>query len=217
MINLKTQKEIVYLRLKEDILNRKWQPGDKLVERKIGKELGVSRMPVREAFNRLHKDGLVEHVPQWGVYVKKLSKKEILEMYEVREMLDGLAARLLAARAEKKEIDILKNIIKKMEKALALENFSDLNKFDNEFHHFIICASRNEKLIDIASMCQVSVHRLHNAENSVSPTQEKNLDEHRQICKCIELKDEEEAEKVARQHLKNAKQNAEKCFGKYNP
>ena len=89
-------KEAVYQRLKESIIRGEISPGSKLVETQISQKLGVSRTPLREAISRLGQEGLLEVVPRHGTFVRKQSVNEILESLEIREALEGLAARLAA-------------------------------------------------------------------------------------------------------------------------
>lgn len=87
-----------YHAIRERVANGQWPPGMRLVNRKLGVELGVSMVPVREALNRLASEGLVEHVPGAGAFVRRLDRKQIVQLYELREQLECFAAREAAAR-----------------------------------------------------------------------------------------------------------------------
>jgi len=87
-----------YHAIRERVASGHWAPGTRLVNRKLGAELGVSMVPVREALNRLASEGLVEHVPGGGAYVRRLDRKQIVQLYALREQLECFAAREAAAR-----------------------------------------------------------------------------------------------------------------------
>lgn len=87
-----------YHAIRERVASGHWAPGTRLVNRKLGAELGVSMVPVREALNRLASEGLVEHVPGAGAYVRRLDRKQIVQLYALREQLECFAAREAAVR-----------------------------------------------------------------------------------------------------------------------
>jgi len=219
-VELVTQKEMAYQQIKENILNSKWSPGTKLVERQLSEEFGVSRTPIREAFNQLEKEGLVEQVPKWGVFVKELNEQEILEMYEVREALEGLATRLSALRATENDIGKMKRAISKMELALGEEAEEEDGKAydlaDNEFHAFLVTASHNKKLIELASMCHMHVEDLPRELDKKSSRDEHRrlLKEHRNILDCIVSGNAVLAEELVLKHIAKARKNAEILFKK---
>ena len=88
----------VFRTLSEQILSGKYQTGDELREVTVGKELGVSRTPVREAFRKLELEGLVTSIPNKGTYVNGISRDDVQDIYMIRSRLEGLAARLATRR-----------------------------------------------------------------------------------------------------------------------
>ncbi len=110
----------VYAALKEMIANHRFQPGARLNVEKISKELEVSRTPVWEAVRRLQQEGLLENIPYRGVFMVEMTLERALELYQVREALEGLAARLAALYANEKILEkmeeTLENQIKVIEK-----------------------------------------------------------------------------------------------------
>ncbi len=83
----------IYEILKDQIINEELAPGERLLDDKLASSFGVSRTPVREALTRLTSEGLVEITPRSGIYVKKLTRKDVEEIYKIRKVLEGLAAR----------------------------------------------------------------------------------------------------------------------------
>ncbi len=102
--------QAVYEHIREGIITGEFQPGMRLVNRTLGKELGVSPVPVREALHRLVSDGVVEQIPGAGTYVRKLTKQDFIDLYAIRELLEGFAAALAAVHARPDQIAELKAI-----------------------------------------------------------------------------------------------------------
>src|SRR5689334_6479515 len=92
--------EVVRQQITQAIITGVLKPGDKLVEARLGEQLGVSRVPLREAFRRLEQIGLVEKIPNRGTFVSTLNEQDVKELHTVRELHEGLAARLLAERTD---------------------------------------------------------------------------------------------------------------------
>ena len=86
----------VYRELKSMIVDRKLKPGDKILQEKISQEFGVSRTPLMCALKKLEQEKLVQAIPRRGFYVRRFTKEEVLEAFELREILEGLAARRAA-------------------------------------------------------------------------------------------------------------------------
>ena len=100
----------VYQILKKRLSALKYRPGQSLQELEISTELNASRTPVRYAFSKLESEGLVEIIPRKGAFVKYLSVKDAIEMYQVTGVLEGLAARLATELVDLKDLEELENI-----------------------------------------------------------------------------------------------------------
>jgi DNA-binding GntR family transcriptional regulator len=203
---IKTQpnlKEAVYQRLKESIIRGEILPGAKLVETQISRELGVSRTPLREAVNRLAQEGLLEILPRRGTFVRQHSLGEILESLEIREALEGLAARLAARHAAPELIQKMKNCFSGFSPKNVEKSIQEYAQQNVRFHHLVIAASQNRRLIGIIRNLydQMDLVRLHTI---VLPGRaRKSLSEHRRIIRLIERKNGEAAEKLLRLHIRD--------------
>jgi len=100
-----------YEQIRARILNGDIRPGDRLREVELADDLGLSRTPVREAIRRLEQDGIVEHAAHKGAVVRSLDQSSITELYTIREVLEGTAARLAAQHANDAEIDALEAVL----------------------------------------------------------------------------------------------------------
>jgi DNA-binding GntR family transcriptional regulator len=142
----RTKSEIVYESLRKKIISGKYKPYRRLVLSKIAEEFGVSEIPTREAFNLLISEGLLVKTPHSGVVVSGLDMKDLEKVYAVRTVLEGLAARLAARNIEEKELLKLQENNRKMEEAVAKENYEKIVSLNREFHTMVYAASRNEYL-----------------------------------------------------------------------
>jgi DNA-binding GntR family transcriptional regulator len=105
-----SQGEAAYYRLYEAIRAGDFRPGDRLREIEVAKRMALSRTPVREALRKLESDGIVEHRPRLGAVIRTLSPSEVVELYEMRLVLERTAAQMAAKHANGAEIDILNDI-----------------------------------------------------------------------------------------------------------
>ena len=126
----------VFRTLSEQILSGKYQTGDELREVTVGKELGVSRTPVREAFRKLELEGLVTSIPNKGTYVNGISRDDVQDIYMIRSRLEGLAARLATRRITPEQINEMEEMIFLSEFYLKKGMTEQLSNLDGKFHLF---------------------------------------------------------------------------------
>lgn len=147
--NYKPLGEVVFEYLRESILNGDLKPGERLMEISLAEQMGVSRTPVREAIRKLEKEKFVEMIPRKGAYVADLTAKDILDVLEMRIILEGFAAALAAERISEEEMEALIISYDNFEKAVKTEDRAYMLEMDNEFHDHIFKATKNNKLIEI--------------------------------------------------------------------
>lgn len=141
-----TAEEEAYLHLQQALRRGRYKPGDRLIPEEIAAEIGMSRMPVREAFRRLAADGLVTLRPNRGCVVAGLTLDEIYETFEIRSVLEGLAVRLATARMNDETSEELARLLDRMERA-GHAGSGDWVLRHQEFHAFIYNLSGRPKLI----------------------------------------------------------------------
>lgn len=122
-----------------------YPPGARLLEAELAARFGVSRTPVREALRRLETQGVVQHEPRKGAVVAALDYNQIGELYAVREVMEGLAARLAAHHASKPEIALLYDMIESDE---ALSDPFEVSQANKRFHRQLHLSSHNRYLIE---------------------------------------------------------------------
>ncbi len=193
--------------IKGDIL-----PGQKISEPELARNYGISRGPLREAIRRLEGWRLVERKAHVGARVVKLTARELIEIYRVREALEGMACRQAATEMPQDEIDALRVLLDEHESAVEqLDGRSYFQKEgDLDFHYRIVQGSRNGKLLELLGGDLYHLVRMYRYQFSVSSSRPKRaLKEHRQIIDAIEARDPELAEMLMRRHISNARKNIE--------
>ncbi|MFV0333741.1 MAG: GntR family transcriptional regulator [Tropicimonas sp.] len=188
----------VYGRLLDDISTGALLPGDRLREAEIATRLGVSRTPVREAIRLLEADGLVTHAPRVGAIVRRLDYAEVTELYEMRVVLEGTAARLTARVASDVELEELEALNRLLADAGDAAAALSLNR---QFHSTLLHAARNRFL-------HRSMESLHKAMMILGPTTlagaerlEGAVEEHDAILAALRARDAAEAENLMRTHI----------------
>jgi len=187
-------------------------PGTKISEPELARAYGISRGPLREAIRRLEGLRLVELKPHVGARVVQLSVKELIEIYRVREALEGMAARLAAQHMSQQEIDDLRSLLDNHEKTICeLDGLSYFQKEgDLDFHYRIVKGSKNAKMLELLGSDLYHLVRMYRYQFSVSSSRPKRaLKEHRQIVDAIESRDPELAEILMRRHISAARINIE--------
>jgi DNA-binding GntR family transcriptional regulator len=193
--------DLVYAALRNEIRNGQLQPGDRLLEIEIAKRLGVSRTPVREALKRLESDGLVSFGQPRGLTVTKLTHGQILELYAVREVLEGAAARFAAERAAPFEIDSLKQILAQHDDASTPAEAADANR---RLHAAIVAATHNVYLQRMINVLTDALVLLGTTTYTMPGRIASGWKENAKIVACIERRDASAAEEAGRRHIRAA-------------
>lgn len=202
--NYKPLREIVFETLRDTIISGKMGPGERLMEIQLAEEMGVSRTPVREAIRKLELEGFVVMVPRKGAYVAGVSIKDIVDVFEVRAALEGLAARLAAERATEEELDLLERSIVSINEVSDGKNINQTIERDIDFHEALYQASRNQKLIGIITNLKEQLQRYRATSLAVEGRPKDAVDEHKHIVEAISERDGDLAAKLAQEHIENA-------------
>ncbi len=198
--------ELVYRRLREDIIAGRLAPGTRLVELNIAADFGVSRTPVREALKRLTAEKLVLSDPTRGVIVHAPDASEIEDVFVVREALDALAARLAAHRITPSELARLRVIVDAMRRAIRAGRREQVVLANQRFHDVIYAAAGNEMLARVASDLRDFVRRFTTLPFASPDRVEHVLAEHEAILEALAAHDPEAAEAASRRHLEAARE-----------
>lgn len=190
-------------RIRELVLSDDYAPGAALSEVRLAEHFDVSRTPVREALKQLQVEGLVEIRPKVGTFVRQISRREIVEMFEVKEVLEGLAARLMARRGHVPELDLLRANLERSKIATEQGDSAGYAALVHEFHQTIIMGSDNRKLAEhyTGLMNQLAYHRMVLRSVQHPGRLSRSCAEHRRIVELITQKDGIGAELAMRDHV----------------
>jgi len=209
MINLGAQHENldqkVYSILKDMIVERKLLPGQKIPQEKLARDLGISRTPLIGALKFLEQDKLVESIPRRGFFVRLFSKEEMVYIFELREVLEGLAARRAASKVTDSQIVELDSFFKHFAGQANISDYKEYAREDRRFHGFVIDVGAKEflkSILQTTNIISFSYQVLH-TEGLVRPPNE-TIQEHLAVIEAIQERDSEAAEELMRQHFKKS-------------
>lgn len=195
----------VYKQLRQGMLNGALKPGERLVERKLAEQLGVSRTPVREAIRMLELEGLVSHLPRIGAVVSRVNDYEVLEVYRIRAVLEGLIARMAAEKIVPEQLDGLINLVESIETAAAQGNVDNLEKNHLAFNDTIYRAAASPRLYGMISSLSDFIARFTRIGYCYPGRIAEATREHRELLEAIKLHDGDLAERIAREHIENSR------------
>ncbi len=197
----------VFVKIENDILNGKYQPGENLTESRIASELKVSRTPVREAIRQLELEGLLAYIPNKGAVVKGLSSEDIRDIFEIRIKIEGLAAKRAAANITPAQMKELKEVVEFEEFYTNKKDAEQILKLDTKFHEIIFRASGSRLLDRTLTSFHHYIQRARSLSLQDKERAKKALAEHKAIMKAIEKGDKEAAETLMEEHIKNASES----------
>jgi DNA-binding GntR family transcriptional regulator len=190
----------VYDTLKRAILHGELLPATKLTESEIARNLNVSPTPVREAFRRLAAEGLVAIAPWRGVRVQSVSDRDMIDTYQCREVLEGLACRLAAARIDASGIAELKRLLATSRRA---RSASEVARCNTELHNIIFSCAANAKLTALLGLFHTVIQRDRSLTAYNAKRRGEIHAEHAAIIEALERRDAEAAEQAMRRHVHN--------------
>lgn len=196
-----SQGNTAYMRLLDEIREAHLLPGDRLRETELAARLGVSRTPVREAIRQLEADGLVAHVPRIGASVRTLDYAEVMELYEMRAVLEGTAARLAARAASDIELQELGALNDHLAQAGTGPEASRLNRI---FHATLLDAAKNRFLSRSMLSLQKALMILGPSQLLDTTRAEQAVREHRHLLDALAARDGAVAETAMRSHIEAA-------------
>lgn len=207
-----TAADRVFEALQTAIVRGDIAPGSRVGEADLAERYGTSRGPLREALRRLESRRLVERTPHVGIRIAALTHESLIEIYYVREALEGMAARLAAMHMDAEGVAGLKALLAEHEQDEALQTDTAYyqQEGDLDFHYRIINGSRNRALIDLLIgelYYRVRMYRYQFSAYANRPR--KAFAEHQRIVEAIEARDGDLAEMLMRRHISSARSNIE--------
>lgn len=195
----------VHHRLREAIIQGNLRPGDRLVERKLAAQLRVSRTPVREAIRVLEREGLVSHIPRVGAVVAEVDSQDVLDVYRIRAVLEGLAARLAAERIGEDQLEELNSLLRQVNRFARTGEHDRMETAHREFNDVLYRAAGSRRLYrmitTLVDYIGVHVRIGYSRPGRVAEAE----GEHRRLVEAIKMRDGDLAESTARAHIENSR------------
>jgi DNA-binding GntR family transcriptional regulator len=202
----------IFAEIRQEIVEGRIPQGSKISEPELARRYGISRGPLREAMRRLESSNLVSRRANVGARVITLSSEQLLEIYHVREALEGMAARLAAERMPGAEVKELQTLLAEHRRQVELEQGRAYfqREGDLDFHYRIVRGSHNHRLVSL--LCNDLYHlvRMYRCQfGMVSPRARRAFREHAQIVDAIADRDGELAEILMRRHIRASRRSVE--------
>ncbi|WP_407308193.1 GntR family transcriptional regulator [Desulfosporosinus sp. SB140] len=194
----------VFVILRNAILDKKLEPGQRLVERIIAEQLEVSRTPVREAIRKLEIERLVTHIPRKGVVVSGFTKVDIVEILLIRTSLEALMSSIAATKIIPEEVERLGSIAKEISNEQEKGNFKKSNQLNDKFHEIIYRAADSPRLYNLIKTLHEYITKFMQEANSKLGRPEEIWTEHNEIIEALRSHDSSMADAVAKKHAENS-------------
>jgi len=194
-------REQVHKKLKESILNGMLPPNKRLIEEKIAAEMETSRTPVREAMQKLEKEGLIHKLPRGGYAISIITMDDIEEVFGIRSILEGYAAYLATLRVKDEDLQALEQIVKREEECLKRKDTDQLVKLNTEFHESLYKAARSAKLYAIINDLRDYIYRFRIIIFRYSDMAAISIRDHQDMIALMKAKKASRVEKLVRKHI----------------
>lgn len=194
-------RENAYKVIKRMILKGYFKPGERLIENQLSKNFGVSRTPIRESIRKLAAEGLVEITPKGGTKISKLSENDIDEIYEIRDVLESLAAEKAASIMTDKDIESLEKLVKDAEKALLNNEIKKMAQIDTKIHNIICKFSKNNRLFQLIDVLCTNITRHRELILETPGAGKEAIVGHREIINALRKRDKKAIRKSIHEHI----------------
>jgi len=206
--NYLSLKDRVYQNLKFQIINGNLKPGMRLLEEEIAKAMNISRAPIREAFNRLEKEGFVTIIPRKGAAVSSITVQMIEDIFEIRENLESLAIKNSIGKISMENLEKIGHHFRKfIDKPINPDNRMEYLALDKRFHNHLIENCGNKKLIEVLSDLQEQIHWMRNMSLK-RVTFAGSVNEHLSIIEALKKNDDDLVIQSLLKHLERAKESS---------
>jgi DNA-binding GntR family transcriptional regulator len=190
--------------LRQSIISGGLPAGTRLLEIELAQRFAVSRAALREALWALEAEGLVESRPNRGAYVAQLSEHDVVEIYSLRGALEGLAARLVAERANPEQFDTLQALVDGMIRAASADDQHAADDLDLQFHRKMWEFSGHQRLIQALSSMQSQIQAFLSVNTGLSQERQDSILSHQELLDTIRSRDANAAERAIRDHIQSS-------------
>ncbi|OPY71385.1 MAG: putative HTH-type transcriptional regulator YdfH [Syntrophorhabdus sp. PtaU1.Bin050] len=194
-------REQVYRKLKESILNIALEPNKRLIEEKLAVEMGTSRTPVREAIQKLEKEGLIHRLPRGGFAVNVVTDEDIEEVFGIRSVLEGYAAYLATMRATDDDLRLMEDIVSKQEGCLDQAETDEIVRLNTEFHDILYKSAQSKKLYTIINDLRDLIYRYRILILRYEGMASIAIQDHKDMITQMKARNAKQVEKLVRKHI----------------
>jgi DNA-binding GntR family transcriptional regulator len=198
-------REQVYANIKGAIIGGEFEPSKRLIEEKLADDMKTSRTPVREAIQKLEKEGLIYRLPRGGFAVKGVTEEEVEEVFGLRGILEGYAGYLATARMNAEELKALEEVIAREEKCLQDINNEEFIELDGEFHDILYRAAKNNRLYGLLNDLRDYMYRYRVIILRYQRKPQLAVQDHKEMVVSIKNKNARQVEKLVRKHMTRGK------------
>jgi len=199
-------REHVYVSIKGAIIGGEFEPGRRLIEEKLADDMKTSRTPVREAIQKLEKEGLIYRLPRGGFAVKGVTEEEVEEVFGLRGILEGYAGFLATARMDDAELKSLEDIIALEETCLQDMNVEEFIRLDGEFHDVVYKAAKNNRLYNLLHDLRDYIYRYRVIIMRYQRKPQLAVQDHKEMVASIRSRNAKQVEKLVRKHMTRGKE-----------
>jgi DNA-binding GntR family transcriptional regulator len=197
-------RDSVFSILRKAILDKKLEPGQRLVERNIAEQLGISRTPVREAIRKLELERLVTYIPRKGVVVTGFTKADIVEILVIRASLEALICSIAATKITPRELERLELLAKQIIDEYEKGNVKKSNQLNDKLHELIYRVAESPRLYDFLDTLREYISTFTQVAYSKPGRPEEAWTEHNEIIEALRNRDSTGAETAAKKHVENS-------------
>jgi len=196
----------VYEALKKDIITCALKPGQQIAQQQLAERYGVGITPVREALQKLTREGLVLTIPRFGYLVTTITISDVAEIFELRAILESAAARLAAARASDEQVEQLAGLAGYTYVYKDRDSYSDFLTHNRAFHIALAKASGNKRLIEAISHLMDELTRMFHLGLDLKDSAAEMRQEHQELVEVLRQRNPEEAEKIVLAQINRSRQ-----------
>lgn len=204
--NIPFLRERAYQAIKEAIISLKLEPGEKLKESTLVEELGISKTPIREALTRLQHEGLVEVLPFRGAFVAEIDDRDMEEIFELRELLEGAAVKRAAISFSLEDSQEGEALLEEMRTAYKAGDIKAYARPSRDFHNLFIGKLGNQRMISVLKTFDDQLERIRVTAIRTLGNIPLFIEDYEKILKALKAGDPEAAEKALLFHLKKVKE-----------
>ena len=196
----------VYETIKNEIITCVLQPGQQIAQPQLAERYQTGITPIREALQKLTKEGLVQSIPRFGYIVSPITIEDVGEIYELRSVLESAAARLAAMRATQEQINNLIELANYTYVFQDHDSYTDFLSHNREFHQAVAVASGNKRLAESISQLLDELTRVFHLGLDIKDSAEEMRNEHKHLVDALQKQDPDESEQIVQAQIVHSQQ-----------